>query len=67
MPTRVDAFTSEYPGRSSVLANEVYICEAFKPQSTSVRMPKNAKNLQLFGILAQLVRLSLKRWLMIVV
>jgi predicted aspartyl protease len=43
MPTRVDAFTSEYPGRSSVLANEVYICEAFKPQSTSVRMPKNAK------------------------
>ncbi len=43
MQTRVDAFTSKYTGRSNILANEVYISQAFAPSSSSTKIPTNAK------------------------
>ncbi len=43
MQTKVDAFTSKYPGRSRVLANKVHISQAFLSKGSSVRRPENAK------------------------
>ncbi len=43
MQTRVVAFTSGYHGKSKVLANEVYVSQAFAPSSSPIRRPANAK------------------------
>jgi len=43
MQIPVVAFTSSYLGRSNVLANKVYISQAFAPSSTPISRPPNAK------------------------